>query len=120
MYSFIIGDSLKNKGFTLVEIIVCLVLITLIGTISVISINSSNKNKKEEVKLISTVTNAANVYYSMNNDLKQKLKDNYGEFDRVIPSYDRISKNILIREYCEKNDYYYILNYKPGVTIEQK
>ena len=77
MYSFIIGDSMKNKGFTLVEIIVCLVLITLIGTISVISINSSNKKEKEE-KLISTVTNAANVYYSMNNDLKQKLKDNYG------------------------------------------
>ena len=44
----------------------------------------------------------------------------YNDFDRVIPSYDRISKNILIREYYDRNDFYYILNYKPGVTIEQK
>lgn len=92
---------MKNKGFTLVEIIVCLVLITLIGTISVISINSSNKKKKEEAKLISTVTNAANVYYSMNNDLKQKLKDNYGYL--VVSIEDLKNNGYLDKNYIVPN-----------------
>ena len=101
MYSFIIGDSMKSKGFTLVEIIVCLVLITLIGTISVISINNSNKKEKEEAKLISTVTNAANVYYSMNNDLKQKLKDNYGYL--VVSIEDLKNNGYLDKNYIVPN-----------------
>lgn len=92
---------MKNKGFTLVEIIVCLVLITLIGTISVISINSSNKKKKEEAKLISTVTNAANVYYSMNDDLKQKLKDNYGYL--VVSIEDLKNNGYLDKNYVVPN-----------------
>lgn len=92
---------MKNKGFTLVEIIVCLVLITLIGTISVISINSSNKKEKEEAKLISTVTNAANVYYSMNNDLKQKLKDNYGYL--VVSIEDLKNNGYLDKNYIVPN-----------------
>lgn len=92
---------MKNKGFTLVEIIVCLVLITLIGTISVISINSSNKKKKEEAKLISTVTNAANVYYSMNDDLKQKLKENYGYL--VVSIEDLKNNGYLDKNYIVPN-----------------
>lgn len=92
---------MKNKGFTLVEIIVCLVLITLIGTISVISINSSNKKEKEEAKLISIVTNAANVYYSMNNDLKQKLKDNYGYL--VVSIEDLKNNGYLDKNYVVPN-----------------
>lgn len=92
---------MKNKGFTLVEIIVCLVLITLIGTISVISINSSNKKEKEEAKLISTVTNAANVYYSMNNALKQKLKDNYGYL--VVSIEDLKNNGYLDKNYIVPN-----------------
>lgn len=92
---------MENKGFTFVEIIVCLVLITLIGTISVISINNSNKKKKEEVKLISTVTNAANVYYSMNNDLKQKLKDNYGYL--VVSIEDLKNNGYLDKNYIVPN-----------------
>lgn len=92
---------MKNKGFTLVEIIVCLVLITLIGTISVISINSSNKKEKEEAKLISTVTNAANVYYSMNDDLKQKLKDNYGYL--VVSIEDLKNNGYLDKNYVVPN-----------------
>ena len=92
---------MKNKGFTLVEIIVCLVLITLIGTISVISINNSNKKEKEEAKLISTVTNAANVYYSMNNDLKQKLKDNYGYL--VVSIEDLKNNGYLDKNYIVPN-----------------
>ncbi len=92
---------MKNKGFTLVEIIVCLVLITLIGTISVISINSSNKKKKEEAKLISTVTNAANVYYSVNNDLKQKLKENYGYL--VVSIEDLKNNGYLDKNYVVPN-----------------
>lgn len=93
---------MKNKGFTLVEIIVCLVLITLIGTISVISINSSNKKQEKDEKIIATVTNAANVYYSMNNELKQKLKDNYGYL--VVSIKDLKNNGYLDKNYIVPNN----------------
>ena len=61
---------MKNKkGFTLIEIIVCIVLISLIATISIIllknnSDKSEDKNKKE-------IVSAADVYFSLNDKYKK-------------------------------------------------
>lgn len=67
---------MNKKGFTLIEIIVCLVLISLISTISIVAINKNKSNKND--KLINTVISSADVYYSMNNNLKAQLNKNYG------------------------------------------
>ena len=68
---------MKNKkGFTLIEIIVCIVLISLIATISIIllknnSDKSEDKNKKE-------IVSAADVYFSLNDKYKKELEENNG------------------------------------------
>lgn len=57
---------MKNKkGFTLIEIIICIVLITLISTISIVAIKSKKKNYSDITKKI---LNAANVYVSIEKD----------------------------------------------------
>ena len=67
---------MKNKkGFTLIEIIVCIALIAGISTITIVSLKSS---KSKEDKIITTVKNAADVYYSSNDNIKKELENNYG------------------------------------------
>ena len=40
---------MKNKGFTLIEIIICISLLTLVGTISIISIVKLTKIKTADL-----------------------------------------------------------------------
>lgn len=79
-----IGDSMKsNKGFTLVEIIVCITLIVLIGTISFISIKLSDKNNKEKIKneFINDIKAAANIFIETNQDVEKfQLLKNPGDY----------------------------------------
>ena len=73
MLLFKVGDAMKNKkGFTLVEIIVCIALLAVIGSVIGVSIfNNSNENKEEE-KIINEVITAADVYY-LETELKKAI-----------------------------------------------
>lgn len=65
-----------KKGFTLIEIIVCIVLISVIGTVVIVNIQK-NKDKPEE-KVIDTVKNASTTYLAVRNNLIEDMKDNEG------------------------------------------
>lgn len=82
---------MNKKGFTLIEIIVCLILISLISTISIVAINKNKQNKND--KLINTIVSSADVYYSMNNDIKEKLNNNYGY---LVVSIEELKNNGLL------------------------
>lgn len=66
----------NKKGFTLIEIIVCLVIISVIATISIVAL--VNKKDNEYDKNVKKVVNSADVYYSSNKNLKQDLIKNGG------------------------------------------
>ncbi len=66
----------SKKGFTLIEIIVCLVIISVITTISIVAL--VNKKDSEYDKNVKKVVNSADVYYSSNENLKQDLIKNGG------------------------------------------
>ena len=95
---------MKNKkGFTLIEIIVCLVLISLIATISIVTIVKNKNNDKD--KIIKNVLSAADVYYSMNSDIKNKLKENYGYLVITIDELKNmgmLDKNFKIPELSDE------------------
>ena len=40
---------MKKKGFTLVEIIICIGLIAIVGTVSIVSINVLKNNKENKI-----------------------------------------------------------------------
>ncbi len=66
----------NKKGFTLIEIIVCLVIISVIATISIVAL--VNKKDSEYDKNVKKVVNSADVYYSSNEKIQQDLVNNGG------------------------------------------
>ena len=62
---------MKKKGFTLIEIIICVVLLTLITTTSVIAINSARKNDsvRKLQNVTDNLTNALKVYIELNSEI---------------------------------------------------
>lgn len=78
----------NKKGFTLVEIIVCIVLILLISG-SFIGITLFNKNKKEEniLKVTKKIQEAAGVYLAINKEIDDTIEQNIfkGGSGYVIP-----------------------------------
>ncbi len=90
---------MKNKkGFTLIEIIVCIVLISLIATISIIllknnSDKSEDKNKKE-------IVSAADVYFSLNDKYKKELEENNGYL--VLNISELVDEGLLDKKILDK------------------
>ena len=66
----------NKKGFTLIEIIVCLVIISVIATISIVAL--VNKKDSEYDKNVKKVVNSADVYYSSKEKIQQDLVNNGG------------------------------------------
>lgn len=68
----------KNKGFTLVELLVVIVLISSITTIAIVSFNNiSNTKKKEAYEIVKTqVETAAEQYFSSNEYLLSSIDQN--------------------------------------------
>ena len=66
---------MKKKGFTLIEIIICVVLLTLITTTSVITINSARKNDsvRKLQNVTDNLTNALKVYIELNSEIEENL-----------------------------------------------
>lgn len=73
----------SKKGFTLVEIIVCISLLAIIAVI-VIVFNVNKDEDKEKKKIISDIVAAADVYGSMNNEIIEKARANYGYYVLTI------------------------------------
>ena len=73
----------KNKGFTLVEIIVVVALLVVVASIFTINmISSLNKNKDvEKNNIITTVVSAAQAYVSSNKEKIEDLYNGYGFVD---------------------------------------
>lgn len=88
----------KNRGFTLVEIIVCIFLIAVISTITVIGVKKNNDNKEKE-KIIENVKLAADTYFSTNKELQNQIKENDGcitiDFN-ILKEKGIISKDLVV------------------------
>lgn len=59
---------MNKRGFTLIEIIICLVLIVGIGSISLISVLNNNNDDNKIKELTRKIVDAANVYISVEKD----------------------------------------------------
>lgn len=80
MKNFFKKSKEKIKGFTLIEIIVCLIIITCIGTGSVIGVNTVIKNNKESKleKIHTNFDSALEVYLTDNKEVLANI-NNYAE-----------------------------------------
>ena len=58
---------MNKKGFTIIEIIICLGIITLIGTISTVVLVKNNKDKNIE-KITNNILDAAKVFANVEKD----------------------------------------------------
>lgn len=86
---------MNKKGYTIIEIIICIALIAGISVISIVTLKKSNDNKE---KIISIVKTAADVYYSSNENIKQKLENNYGY---LLISIDELKENGMLKDNLE-------------------
>ncbi len=90
---------MKNKkGFTLIEIIVCIILISLIVTISIILLKnnsgkSEDKNKKE-------IVSATDVYFSLNDKYKKEIEENNGYL--VLNISELVDEGLLDKKILDK------------------
>lgn len=104
---------MKNKkGFTLIEIIVCIVLITLISTISIIIINNKKQQSLLE-KYSSKFENALQVYLSNHEEIAYNLENNAKAAAvtlEVLKNEGLIDKNIKGLNY--KKNYFLLSNAK--------
>jgi len=89
----------KKKGFTLIEIIICIALIAIIGTGSIITINIINKNKAENnIKLYDTLAEAASIYINIEKDEQGNTYENglyYGGTGIFIPIQELHDKGYI-------------------------
>lgn len=76
---------MKNKGFTLIEILVVIVLITSITVIAIVSFNNVSSSKKKEAyeDVKKQVEEAGEEYYKANEYLLSKVEDNSDSYARV-------------------------------------
>lgn len=70
---------MKNKGFTLIEIIICISLLTLVGTISIMSIIKLTKIKTADLleKNSRVLNNALEVYLDKHPEITNNVNDNF-------------------------------------------
>jgi len=94
----------KNKGFTLIEIIICIALITALGTVSVIITNKSAKSNKNVYKKADA---ALEIYLSNNSEVLENLETHNGAYITLeVLKNEGLLENNLKVDY--KNDYYFI------------
>lgn len=109
----------NKKGFTLIEIIISLTLIVIIGGVILFNIKTNNDKSLQDKrnKIISDVKNAANVYYSSNKEIQNKMKNNYGYYvvnvnelqelgllkDNIVDPIE--NKDIKLVSYGENSEY---------------
>lgn len=65
---------MNKKGFTLIEIIICLTLIVMIGGLSLIGLNKNASSKIVDINNV--IEQAADVYLSVNKDMRNLLNTN--------------------------------------------
>lgn len=97
-----------KKGFTLIEIILCIALISVISTISIVCFIKDDKDK-EYNKIITEVVSAADVYFSSNNNLSEKINNNYGYLVLTLNelnSVGMIDENNIIDKFSNIGKYY--------------
>lgn len=109
----------KTKGFTLIEIIVCLVILTCIGTGSVVGVNTAIKNSNENKleKIQTNFDSALEVYLENNKDVLANI-NNYAEGAIItletLKNEGLISDDLIdptTKELMDyKNNYYVVSN----------
>ncbi len=112
----------NNKGFTIIEIIICISLLVVIGVGSFISIrvvNNKIKNDKLE-KIQDRIMNAVEVYIDNNKTVKNQLYDNRNGV--VIPLNTLQNEGLIdLKGIINKKDDDYVVavlgNEKPGECI---
>lgn len=107
---------MNKKGFTLIEIIICIALIIIIGTVSIILIPKHSK----ETDIDSNIKNAYNVYLENDDYLKAVLKQE----NEVYISFNELINNGLIdkENYNNYTDKCYKLYYRDNknyIDIEE-
>ena len=71
---------MKKKGFTLIEIIICITLLTLISTISFVLIRKKENNND---KINEVIYNSANVYFDLNEVYTKILNTNNESYIKI-------------------------------------
>lgn len=104
---------MKKKGFTLVEIIICIALIAVIGTFSVVSVNKA-MNIKGEAKLLennaSNFRDALEVYLSTHTEVLENVNNNA---KAAVVSLELLKNEGLIKDNLDidyKNNYFTLAN----------
>ena len=99
---------MKNKGFTLVEVLAVVTLLGIISSISVVAVNKARENTKQRNKenIIREILTGAKKYVvdnQINNSIEvsELIKDGYVEFDES--EYPDIKNKTVSIEECEYN-----------------
>lgn len=104
---------MKKKGFTLIEIIICIALIAVIGTVSVVSVNKAMSVKGEAKILEKNEPNfrdALEVYLSTHTEVLENVNDNV---KAAVVSLELLKNEGLISEDLGidyKNNYFTLTN----------
>lgn len=102
---------MKKRGFTLVEVISVLVILSIIVIISIVLPRDNKEDEKD--KLISDIKVSAEVYFSSNEILKEKIKENNGY---LLLSIEELKEYGILNENLElplldRDDTIYNLKY---------
>lgn len=92
----------NNKGFTIIEVIICLCLIILIsGTMTAVVLTKNKNNKKHIQEVIKKIQEAASVYLSINKDNNNSIEQNIynGGNGYVIPLKTLINEGYVSQSY---------------------
>lgn len=92
----------NNKGFTIIEVIICLCLIILIsGTMTAVVLTKNKNNKKHIQEVTKKIQEAASVYLSINKDNNNSIEQNIynGGTGYVIPLKTLINEGYVSQSY---------------------
>lgn len=92
----------NNKGFTIIEVIICLCLIILIsGTMTAVVLTKNKNNKKHIQEVTKKIQEAASVYLSINKDNNNSIEQNIynGGTGYVIPLKTLINEGYITESY---------------------
>lgn len=105
----------RKRGFTLIEVIMCISLIAIIGTVSIVSLTKVTNNNKLN-KAYKIFDNALDVYLESHSDIYTNLKDNA---EGAIISFELLKneglvpdnvKNPITNKTVDYKNNYYVLS----------
>lgn len=99
----------NNKGFTIIEVIICLCLIILIsGTMTAVVLTKNKNNKKHIQEVTKKIQEAASVYLSINKDNNNSIEQNIynGGTGYVIPLKTLINEGYITESYIDTLEKY--------------